>query len=132
MIHRATDWLAQAERDLEMARIALREARHDWACFAAQQAAAMASRAGLLAQGREDRPRGVAQALAASPIQAPQALLDKANVLDAHFFTARFPNAHLAGAPYQHYSALQSEQAIGFALDVIAFVRPHVLRTPKG
>jgi len=36
---RSRDWFAQAERDLEHARSAQREGRHEWACFAAHQAA---------------------------------------------------------------------------------------------
>ena len=39
MPNRAKDWLAQAERDLEQARSSQDEGRHEWACFAAQQAA---------------------------------------------------------------------------------------------
>lgn len=38
-MNRAKDWLLQAERDLEMAGIARKVGRHEWACFAAQQAA---------------------------------------------------------------------------------------------
>src|SRR2546425_8190613 len=39
MPNRARDWVAQAERDLEQARASQKEGRHEWACFAAQQAA---------------------------------------------------------------------------------------------
>jgi len=45
MANRAGDWFAQAERDLEQARASQRDGRHEWACFAAQQAAEKAVKA---------------------------------------------------------------------------------------
>ena len=39
MPDRARDWFEQAQRDLEQAKSSKREGRHEWACFAAQQAA---------------------------------------------------------------------------------------------
>src|SRR5207244_13400906 len=35
MADRSGDWMAQAERDVGLARAAAREAFHEWACFAA-------------------------------------------------------------------------------------------------
>lgn len=45
MAQRSGDWFAQAEHDLEHARAAAGEARFDWACFAAHQAAEKAVKA---------------------------------------------------------------------------------------
>jgi HEPN domain-containing protein len=42
---RSRDWFAQAERDLEQAQASRREQRHEWACFAAQQASEKAVKA---------------------------------------------------------------------------------------
>lgn len=39
MPNRAPDWIGQARCDLEQARDSRAAARHEWACFAAQQAA---------------------------------------------------------------------------------------------
>jgi len=39
MPNRADDWIDQAARDLEQALASQKEGRHEWACFAAQQAA---------------------------------------------------------------------------------------------
>nr|WP_236101971.1 HEPN domain-containing protein [Methylotetracoccus oryzae] len=44
MSNRAADWWAQAQRDLEQAADSRTSGRHEWACFAAQQAAEKASR----------------------------------------------------------------------------------------
>jgi HEPN domain-containing protein len=42
---RSSDWLKQAERDLDQARLSLREGFYEWACFAAQQSAEKAVKA---------------------------------------------------------------------------------------
>lgn len=39
MANRAPDWLSQAGRDLEQAEDSGRAGHHEWACFAAHQAA---------------------------------------------------------------------------------------------
>jgi HEPN domain-containing protein len=50
---RSADWLAQAERDLAQARESQGSGRHEWACFAAQQAAEKAVKALHLSLGQE-------------------------------------------------------------------------------
>ncbi len=52
---RSRDWFAQAERDLEQARASRRDERHEWACFAAQQASENSVKALHLALGQEAR-----------------------------------------------------------------------------
>lgn len=53
MPQRAGDWLKQALRDLEQAKDSAQWGRHEWACFAAQQAAEKAVRALHLHSGQE-------------------------------------------------------------------------------
>ncbi|HDL85732.1 MAG TPA: HEPN domain-containing protein, partial [Candidatus Acetothermia bacterium] len=45
MPNRALDWLTQAHRDVEQAQDSRAAGRHEWACFAAQQAAEKAVKA---------------------------------------------------------------------------------------
>lgn len=53
MPNRARDWFRQAEHDLEHAGRARADSDHDWACFAAQQAAEKAVKALHLVHGQE-------------------------------------------------------------------------------
>jgi HEPN domain-containing protein len=53
MANRAPDWYRQAERDLEQARDSRAAGRHEWACFAAHQAAEKAVKALHLHLGQE-------------------------------------------------------------------------------
>ncbi len=56
-------------------------------------------------------------------VAVPTELLDKAKVLDNFYVPARYPNAHPAGAPFEHYGPIQSNQAIAYAGEIIEFVR---------
>ena len=53
MANRAVDWFAQAEHDLRLAAVAQQAGSHEWACFAAQQAAEKAVKGLHLHQGQE-------------------------------------------------------------------------------
>lgn len=125
MPNRASDWLRQAERDLDQAVDSQRASRHEWACFAAQQAAEKAVKALHLRLGQEAWGQVVAQLLAElpSPVKGPPELVEKAKVLDNFYVPARYPNGHPAGAPFEHYGPLQSSSAIEYAGQIVEFVR---------
>jgi len=53
MADRSLDWLNQAFRDMEQAEDSRRAGRHEWACFAAHQAADKAVKALHLHLGQE-------------------------------------------------------------------------------
>jgi HEPN domain-containing protein len=126
MSDRSKDWLAQADRDLEQARASAREARHEWACFAAQQAAEKAVKGLHLAKGQEAWGHVVATLLAELPLNVPQLLVEKARVLDNFYVATRYVNGHDAGAPFEHYGPLQSQQAIDYAGEIVTFARSQV------
>lgn len=125
MVNRARDWFNQALRDLEQAGDSKHAGRHEWACFAAQQAAEKAVKALHLHHGQEAWGHVVARLLQELPesLKVPAHLIDKAKVLDNFYIPARYPNSHPAGAPFEHYGPLQSETAINYAREIIEFVR---------
>jgi HEPN domain-containing protein len=120
--NRSRDWFAQAERDLEQAKASQREGRHEWACFAAQQAAEMAVKALHLSLGQEAWGHVVARLLGELPISAGD-LVDKGKVLDNFYVATRYANGHPEGAPFEHYGSLQSDEAVRYALEILEFVR---------
>ncbi len=125
---RATDWLRQAERDLEQAADSQRAGRHEWACFAAQQAGEKAVKALHLHLGQEAWGHVVAKLLTELPdtAAAPATLVDKAKVLDNFYMPTRYANGHPEGAPFEHYGPVQSNEAIKYAGEIIEFVRAQV------
>lgn len=56
-------------------------------------------------------------------IDIPEAIIQKAQVLDNFYIPPRYPNSHPAGAPFEHYGTLQSKEAIQYASEIIEFVR---------
>ncbi len=126
MPDRSHDWFKQAERDLEQAIDSYRAERHEWACFAAHQAAEKAVKALHLVHKQEAWGHVVARLLGDLPMNVPPALIDKGRVLDNFYIPTRYPNGHPAGAPFEHYGILQSEQAIAYAREIIEFVRGHM------
>jgi HEPN domain-containing protein len=125
MPNRAYDWLKQAIRDLEQAEDSRRAGRHEWACFAAQQAAEKAVKALHLHLGQEAWGHVIARLLRELPgtVLVPEHLEEKGRVLDTCYIPSRYPNSHPEGAPFQHYGLLQSEEAVRYAGEIIEFVR---------
>ncbi|HVC10801.1 MAG TPA: HEPN domain-containing protein [Burkholderiales bacterium] len=123
MANRARDWFRQAERDLEQARDSRVAGRHEWACFASQQAAEKALKALHLTRNQEAWGHVVARLLEELAIGAPVDLIEKAKVLDNFYVATRYANGHPEGAPFEHYGTIQSEQAIRYAGEIIEFAR---------
>ena len=130
MPNRALDWLRQADRDFEQALDSRHADRHEWVCFAAQQAAEKAVKALHLHAGQRPRSCVISQLFARLPdtIDVPELLIEKGRVLDNFYVPSRYPNGHSAGAPFEHYGPLQSEVAIQHAREIIEFVRTQMAR----
>ena len=123
MAQRWRDWLAQAEHDLEQATASRNDGRHDWACFAAHQAAEKAVKALHLVGGQRARGHVVARLLSELPDPPPQRLVEQGRSLDNYYIPTRCPNLHPEGAAYVHYGPLQSEQGRRFAGEILEYVR---------
>ncbi|MFN3420734.1 MAG: HEPN domain-containing protein [Armatimonadota bacterium] len=125
MPNRSLDWFRQALQDLEQAEDSQKAGRHNWACFAAQQAAEKAVKALHLYFGQEARGYVIARILQELPpeVVVPKELIEQARVLDNFYIPTRYPNSHPEGAPFEHYGPLQSEEAIRYARAIIEFVR---------
>ncbi len=125
MVSRANDWLRQGMRDLEHAEESRAAGRHEWACFAAHQAAEKVVKALHLRLGQEAWGHVVAKLLGELPAEAaaPADLVETGRVLDNFYIPARHPNSHPQGAPFEHYGPLQSEEALRYAREILEFVR---------
>lgn len=115
--------MTQAGRDLEQAEASRREGRHEWACFAAQQAGEKAVKALHLHLGQEAWGHVVARLLRELPLDVPGLLVEQGRVLDTFSVATRYANGHVEGAPFEHYGPLQSEEAIRYAGEIIEFIR---------
>lgn len=126
MADRSWDWMEQAERDLEIARSTARDGFHEWACFAAQQAAEKALKAAHLSHLHEYHLHSIQDLLKRLNVPVAAELLEKATVLDNYYIPTRYANGHAEGAPFRHYTGLQSKDAIAYANEIVEFARAHM------
>jgi HEPN domain-containing protein len=125
MRNRSKDWFNQAKRDLDQAKDSQKAGRHEWACFAVQQAAEKATKALHLHLRQEAWGRVISKLFRElqGVVAVPQDLVEKGRVLDNYYIPPRCPNGHPEGSPFEHYGQLQSREAIKYASEIIEFVR---------
>jgi HEPN domain-containing protein len=117
MPDRSADWLEQGQRDLEQAEQSMQAGRHEWACFAAHQAAEKALKALNLTR--------LWAALHSRTFQVapPEDLEDRLRLLDGFYIPTRYPDSYPEGTPGEHFGRLQSEQALVHAGAIVSWVR---------
>ena len=128
MASRHADWLRQADADLRHARHARAGETHEWACFAAQQAAEKALKAVVMRRGADAWGHTVTGllGLVATEEEAGEELVEGAKTLDKHYIPTRYPNGFDAGAPTDFYTRKDSDDAIACAERIVGFARRQV------
>jgi HEPN domain-containing protein len=123
-MNRYRDWLEQAERDLEKAKLDRANAYWEWACFTAQQAAEKAAKALLMRGGAAAWGHGITPLLRAlKPGEAPRDLIEKAQLLDAYYIPSRYPNGFPSGKPADYFNETKASEALDAAEAVLRFCR---------
>ncbi len=130
MPNRAQDWMDQAERDLEHSERSHRDGFHEWACFAAHQAAEKAIKALHLAHRQQVWGHVLTKLIDELPdsIDPPSEIVERCRVLDTFYIPPRYPDSHPEGPPFEHYGSLQSFQAVDYARAILDFVRAEMAR----
>lgn len=128
MADRSADWLAQAERDLEVAQHDLQGGFYEWACFIAQQAAEKAVKALYQHLHGEAWGHSISGLLAQLPQDnaPPQELIDQAKLLDRYYIQPRYPNGFDVGAPKDYYTHRDAEEALANATAIVQFCKRKV------
>ena len=62
----------------------------------------------------------------------PADLVDKGKVLDNFYIGTRYANGHPERPAFEHDGRLQSEEAIRYAGDIVAFVRDRLTGSENG
>ncbi|SRR6266567_4424955 len=118
-------WRDEADRALAGAELQRAGGLHNWACFAAEQAAQLAVKA--LLHGAGVAPWGhdlvrLGEAAKQSGINLPVAIEDALRRLSRHYIPARYPDAHPAGSPGTHYGEADAAEALADARAILDFV----------
>jgi HEPN domain-containing protein len=127
-LNRWRDWWDQSQRDLAHARHAIDDADHEWAAFAAQQAAEKAVKALILACAGEPWGHSVTHLVQSLPgnIEVAREIVEASNRLDMHYIPARYPNGFSSGHPGEYYNEPEARQALRDAAEIIQFCRRHL------
>jgi HEPN domain-containing protein len=120
---RSSDWLRQAERDLESARLILGGGFYEWACFISQQAAEKAAKALCESHKVMTRTHQLARLFQAVKglEEIPDDLYEKAATLDRYYIPTRYPNGFESGAPMEYFFQKDAQEAISYATEIIEF-----------
>ena len=125
MPERSKDWIRQAERDLEMAKSAMKEGFYEWSCFVAQQAAEKAIKAvfqkmGSIAMGHStlDLLRALARRK-----EIPGELIEDAKQLDKFYIPTRYPNGFDSGSPFEYFTMEDAKNAILYCERILRFCK---------
>ena len=134
MSNRASDWLKQAEYDLQHARNALKDEDFEWACFAAQQSAEKAVKALFFSLGGEGWGHSITRLLAdlTQKLSVPDVLFSASKHLDKHYIPTRYPNGFDAGVPRDYYTKDEARKAIEDAVAIYDFCHQYVHRSGGG
>jgi HEPN domain-containing protein len=117
-------WRAEADAALRGALLQAEGGLHNWACFAAEQAAQLAVKGLLHGLGRgpwgHDLVRLGEQLVAVAEV--PGEVADALRRLSRHYIPARYPDAHPSGPPGMHYGDSDSTEALADAGRVLSLV----------
>jgi HEPN domain-containing protein len=117
-------WRTEADSAARGARVQADAGLHNWACFAAEQAAQLAVKGLLHGLGLgpwgHDLVRSGEQVAGVAEVPGP--VSDALRRLSRHYIPARYPDAHPSGPAGMHYAASDSTEALADADRVLSYV----------
>ncbi len=128
MSERSQDWLAQAERDLEVAEVMLTQGFYEWVCFICQQAAEKAVKAIFQAIHGEAWGHSVSRLLKKLPEKQPptEKLIKAAIRLDKFYIPPRYPNGFDSGAPKDYFTLEDAHGAVADATEIVKYCKREI------
>lgn len=118
-------WRDEADRALAGARLQADAGLHNWACFAAEQAAQLAMKGLLHGLGRGPWGHDLVRLLdlaREAGLEMRTETADALRRLGRHYIPARYPDAHPGGPPGTHYGEADARDAVRDAELVLRFV----------
>lgn len=122
-MNRSKDWLKQAKRDLEKAKLDIDHSFFEWACFSAQQASEKAVKALYLAGNMNVRGHSVLKMLEGlqGSFNISEDLFHAARLLDRYYIESRYPNGFPQGSPADYFDDRIAQEAYHAAGEILGF-----------
>ena len=116
-------WLAFAQEDIQVARLALRNSLHNQVCFHAQQAAEKILKSLIIAASvLPPKTHKLADLLGLLPSAVPADLRRRLLLLDRYYIPTRYPDAVPGSLETGMPDKADAEEALSTALDLHALV----------
>jgi HEPN domain-containing protein len=127
-MNRWKDWFEQGKRDLEKAKLDLKNGFYEWACFTAQQSAEKVLKGLGLKLGVVLFGHSLTEFLniLSGKIEISEKMREKAKLLDFYYIPARYPNGFSNGKPSDYFTKKQAEEAIDATDYIIRFCERHI------
>jgi HEPN domain-containing protein len=126
MSERSLDWLRQAEKDIEKAKLDLKAGYYEWACFTSQQAAEKAIKAVFQRLHGEALGHGTKALLENLPYEDSSQWIEDAKLLDKFYIPTRYPNGLPEGIPHDYFTKKEAEEAIKAALRIYEWCKSKI------
>lgn len=129
-MNRSMDWLKQAKRDLDKAKLDVEHAFFEWACFSAQQSAEKAVKALYLSLNKHVLGHSVLQMLKGLSVShaISEDLFHAARVLDRYYIESRYPSGFPQGSPADYFDAKIAREACDAAREILRFCEDSIGR----
>ena len=133
MPERSKDWITQAIRDLEKARMDPKWEYYEWACFTAQQATEKAVKALFQYIHADAWGHSVSKLLNELPdkIKPGKDLIEEAILLDRFYIPTIYPNGFDRGIPKDYFTKRDAENACKSAQKIIEFCESEIPRCTR-
>ena len=112
MAERSFDWLRQAGKDLEKAKLDLEEGFYEWACFTSHQAAEKAIKAVFQHIHGDAWGHGTKTLLENLPYDDRMVHIEEAKHLDKLYIPTQYPNGLPEGIPHDYFTRKEAEEAL--------------------
>jgi HEPN domain-containing protein len=126
MSERSLDWLRQAEKDIEKAKLDLESGYYEWACFTSQQAGEKAIKSVFQRLHGDAWGHGAKALLENLPYEDSSQLMEDAKLLDKFYIPTRYPNGLPEGIPHDYFTRKEAEEAIRAALKIYEWCKSKI------
>ena len=129
-MNRSEDWLKQAKRDQERAKLDIEHEYYEWACFTSQQAIEKVVKAVYQALNSSVRGHSIVKMLKGlkGQFEIHEDMIHGARILDRYYIEARYPNGFPEGSPFEYFDKKIAEEAYNAAREIFGFCENIVSR----
>lgn len=130
MPDRSLDWLNQAKRDYEKAKLDFKHAYYEWCSFTAQQSAEKAVKALYYKMNRLVIGHSILRMLEGlkEELDIPEEIIHSARILDRYYTESRYPNGFPEGSPFQFFDEDIAKEALDASRKILRFCEDNINR----